>query len=314
MEQINTSALESGDILDSPEACLARLPSLVRKRIETGEALRQNPPTIEQADFLHTVLCQVGMPRSKQTARIFERTNRSASLRLEAGALWDGIKWVEQPLPYGPKPRLAMIYITTRAIRYQTRTISLGKSFRQFLLALGVDTQGNQYASTKAQLKALAACRMLLGMSYGGHGITVDAKPFIKFEAWLSAEEAQYGLWPAEITLSQEFYDSLLGTAVPLARDALFSLKNSALALDIYTWLANRLHRVRRPNGEKLSWENLQSQFGQEYVCRKDFKREFARATRQVLCVYPQANIDEDTIGGIILRHSPPPILEKACE
>jgi hypothetical protein len=88
---------------------------------------------------------------------------------------------------------------------------------------------------------------------------------------------------------------------------ALLALKHSALALDIYTWLAHRLCRIKRPQGSMLNWTNLRKQFGQEYRNPKDFKREFRAALRQVWLVYPFANIDE-FIGGIVLRPSPPPI------
>jgi hypothetical protein len=94
---------------------------------------------------------------------------------------------------------------------------------------------------------------------------------------------------------------------VPLDYRALAALKHSALALDIYTWLAHRLCRINEANGVMLSWHNLREQFGQEYSDPKDFKREFRDVLRQVLVVYPSARIEE-VGGGIHLRESPPPI------
>jgi hypothetical protein len=75
----------------------------------------------------------------------------------------------------------------------------------------------------------------------------------------------------------------------------------------VYTWLAHRLCRVNRPGGVMLSWENLRDQFGQEYNSSKNFKREFRDVLRQVLVVYPDAHIEE-TIGGLILHESRPPL------
>ena len=112
-----------------------------------------------------------------------------------------------------------------------------------------------------------------------------------------------------QIELSSDFYDSLREFAVPLPREALAALKGSALAIDLYTWLAHRLHRVRTPTGEKVSWENLRGQFGQEYANPKDFKKKIRIALRQALAVYPDAKI-EDTVGGLILRPSASPILK----
>jgi len=99
----------------------------------------------------------------------------------------------------------------------------------------------------------------------------------------------------------------MLEFAVPLDSRALAALKHSALALDIYTWLAHRLCRINKIEGVKVSWGNLKEQFGQEYGSSRDFKKEFRQALLQVHAVYPDARI-EDFPGGLTLLASPPPI------
>ena len=167
--------------------------------------------------------------------------------------------------------------------------------------------QRNPYRTLRKQMEALAACRLTIGMHSDGRVVTVDAKPIRRFEAWLHHDGQQQTLWPGVLELSAEFYDTLTHHAVPLDYRAITALKHSALALDVYTWLAHRLCRIRKPNGVMLSWENLRDQFGQEYANGRDFKREFRHVLRQVVLVYPDAHI-EDTAGGFILRESPPPI------
>ena len=71
--------------------------------------------------------------------------------------------------------------------------------------------------------------------------------------------------------------------------------------------LAHRLCCVRKQDGVKLSWKNLCHQFGQEYADSKNFKREWRKALRTVLAVYPSARL-KDTVGGIILKPPPPPV------
>jgi len=95
--------------------------------------------------------------------------------------------------------------------------------------------------------------------------------------------------------------------AVPMDPRALAALRHSALALDVYTWLAHRLHRVNSISGNRLSWENLREQFGQEYNDPKNFKKEMTKALRTVLSVYPDARV-EDVAGGLLLLPSPAPI------
>jgi hypothetical protein len=107
--------------------------------------------------------------------------------------------------------------------------------------------------------------------------------------------------------VSSEFFETLQHHAAPLDYRALAALKHSALALDVYTWLAHRLYRVTNARGTMLSWQNLREQFGQDYANPKDFKKEFRSVLRQVWLVYPTARIEE-VIGGILLKPSPPPI------
>ena len=83
-----------------------------------------------------------------------------------------------------------------------------------------------------------------------------------RFDVWFPADHRQRVLWPSEIVLSSEFYDSLKGHALPLDPRAVQALQHSARALDIYTWLTHRLPRVRGRNGDRVSWAALQGQFG----------------------------------------------------
>jgi hypothetical protein len=281
------------------------------KLIATGAEIMEAPP--DRADFLHSVMCQVGMPRKRTPSRTFERHSGHVSILLEAGKLWNGREWVNQPLPYGTTPRLVMVHVSSEAVRTQNRSVEIGHSVRQFLTRLGMQTSGGArggYTTLRRQMEALAACRLMLGMQTHGKVVTVDAKPIKRFEAWLTPNHhdgLQHTLWPGVMELSEDFFNTLTAHAVPLDYRALAALKHSSLALDIYTWLAHRLRRVKSPTGTRLSWENLRSQFGQEYRSNKDFKKQFRHALRQVLVVYPDARVEE-VIGGLLIRESRAPL------
>ena len=279
-----------------------------RRIVDAGEAIALDPP--DRADFLHAVLCQVGMPRKNTESRLFERHSGGASMILEAGRLWNGREWIEHPLPYGTRPRIVMVHISSEAVRTKNRQVSLGDSMKEFLERLGIPATGGArggYTMFKRQMEALAACRLTLGLTGGGRATTIDAKPIHRFDAWLQPDSDQRVLWPGMLELSHEFFETLSEHAVPLDHRALAALKHSALALDIYSWLAHRLCRVNKPGGVKVSWENLRDQFGQEYHHSKDFKKEFRAVLRQVAAVYPEARL-EDSPGGINLLPSPPPL------
>lgn len=284
------------------------LPVTSRRVIESSAQIRESAP--ERADFLHAVLCQVGMPRKQSKTRVFERSSGTVSMRLEAGTLFQRGKFVDQPLPYGTRPRLVMVHISGEAVRTGSREVHVGDSMREFLITLSIEPSGGPrggYTMFKKQMEALAASRLTLGMSVRSRDVTINTQPISRFEAWLTHDGKQRGLWPGVMELSQEFYDTLTAHAVPLDHRALGALKHSALALDIYTWLAHRLCRIKKPEGVMVSWGNMRDQFGQEYSDPKNFKRKFRQAMREVCAVYPHARI-EDTNGGLILHSSKPPI------
>ena len=81
--------------------------------------------------------------------------------------------------------------------------------------------------------------------------------------------------------LSDEFFESLRRHALPLIR----ALQRNARGLDIYTWMAHRLPRVRGQKGDFVSWKALQGQFGADMKRVRDFKRRFLKlAHRTLLC------------------------------
>jgi Plasmid encoded RepA protein len=290
---------------DSPRQSLTRQQ---QRLLVANTQISLSPP--DRMDFLHTVMCQVGLPRSFTPERTFERHNGHMSILLEAGKLFDGQQFVDRSLPYGATPRLVLVHVSSEAIRTRSRTVEIGHSMRQFLHQLGMQTSGGErggYTMLKKQMECLAACRLTIGMQNAGRVVTVDAKPIKRFEAWLHQDGSQRTLWPGVLELSTDFYDTLQEHAVPLDHRALGALKHSALALDIYTWLAHRLCRISNPRGVRLSWQNLRDQFGEEYNDGKNFKRKFAEALRQVSLVYPAARVTE-VIGGIQLHASHPPL------
>ena len=148
---------------------------------------------------------------------------------------------------------------------------------------------------------------MQIGYRTSDTVVNVKCDPIKQFEAWMQNDNGTVNKWPGKITLSSDFYETLTEHAVPLDPRAIAALQNSALALDCYTWLANRLCRVKERGGVTLSWKNLREQFGQEYGCEKDFKREFLNSLRKAHAVYPDAKI-EQVNGGLRLVPSPPPI------
>lgn len=268
-------------------------------------------PGDENPAFLHAVLCQLGLPRKPTDQRVFTRTSGSASLRLEAGTWFNGRAWDEQPLPSGTRPRLVLFHVCSEAVRTRSPVVEVEDSVRAFLRRLKIDTAGDSMRRFRKQILSLAVCRMQLGYRTADRVVNLKCDPIEEFEAWLQNDDnGQRSIWPGVMTLSPKFFETLAEHAVPLDQSAIGSLQHSALALDLYTWLAHRLCRIRQSQGVAVPWAALKDQFGQEYACQKAFKREVLAMLRQVRPVYPDARIEQIT-GGLRLMPSPPPIKRK---
>ena len=90
--------------------------------------------------------------------------------------------------------------------------------------------------------------------------------------------------------------------AIPLDERAIGALSHSALVLNVYSWLLQRLHRI--PYGEKqfVPWQQLKEQFGQGYGRMDHFKTAFRSTLKAVLLQYLDArnSIEEiDNKGGL---------------
>jgi hypothetical protein len=141
-------------------------------------------------------------------------------------------------------------------------------------------------------------------------GHTFNGQPVEQFDSWVAQKDTnQRAIWPGVVTLSKCFFDEIILNGVPLDNRAMMHIKGSALALDIYAWLAHRLHRIEgRP--VMLFWKPIRDQFAQEYNGKnsdKDFKKSFLIALKSVLVVYPQAVVEVVRFG-LLLKRSPPPI------
>lgn len=289
--------------------------------IEAGTAISLDAPASEEMAYMHSVMCQVGLPRSKVEGIEFERKSGRVILSVRAGKVYDPNKneLLQQPIPYGPMPRLILAYLNAQALRRGVPEIPIGDSASDFMKLLGVEPHGGKrgsYTTFKRQAQALAACDLTLGYpNANGDGTTEYRRPIQTFTAWgnVKAGPGQRALWPGVMVLSDSYFKALTDHAVPFDVRAYMALRGSAMAMDIYTMFAERLHRIKG-DGVFLRWSSARGQFGQEYGGKdpdKNFRREFLRVLDAVKVVYPQARVEVDQ-GGLWLKKSPPPIPYRA--
>ena len=76
---------------------------------------------------------------------------------------------------------------------------------------------------------------------------------------------------------------------MPVDTRALGALSGSPLKLDLLVWLSHRLGYVRRT--QLVPWAAMSEQFGSDYARLRDFKAVILKQLRDVLAVYPGANV-----------------------
>lgn len=127
---------------------------------------------------------------------------------------------------------------------------------------------------------------------------------------FIEDESAQGGLFVERASLSQSFFDELKKHPVPVEEAAVRQIANNSLALDVYCWLAYRLHSLDQPI--TISWKALHGQFGRSVARLDHFKEHFRTVLALAMSVYPDADVEENGTGsGLILRPSQPPVAAK---
>ena len=250
---------------------------------------------------MHSILCTIYLPHRRTAPdQSWTRSNgEGATLMIqptkdEAGR-YAGV-------PYGATGRLMMIYLQNEAYRTRSRRIELGRSMHAWLRAMGVDSSGKGYRAAREQ--ALRIERSLVSLSYKGERGHERWQDTIIRGSFNLGDEHQPDLFPQLIELSESFFEALLRHPAVLFEPAIRHLAGKSLALDVYVWLAYRLHALDKP--ATVTWKALQSAFGPNYARERDFRPRFKDALDDALLVYPQAKAKLDDCG-IRLEPSAPP-------
>ena len=292
------------------------VPSRIQRRlIDAAAAIRQDAPA--EIAYQHTVLCQTALPvrRPDAATRVWEQRQGRAALLIEAGRANDPRRnaFVELPLPFGPKARLVLMHLNSEAIRTRSPEIEVDDSMTAFVRRLSrqkADPNGREIRAFKEQLSALSAATVRLAITQGEQSRQINTQIVGAFDLWFPKDARQRILWPSSVQLSADYFNSLLGSAVPLDERAIASLAHSATALDVYVWLAQRLHRVKTDTPQFVPWTALHDQFGASYRLVRQFRAVFLKTLRQVGLAYPDARYVTDE-GGMTLHHSAPPIAKR---
>lgn len=287
--------------------------SVVKRRmIESSVKINATLP--DDILFQHTVFCQTVLPFRDPgpEVRVWQRQQGSATLHLEAGYVKDpkGL-FVPVGLPFGPAARIILCHLNTEALQTGSPVIDVEGSLTAFVTRLqGYNPNGREIRKFKDQLTRLSAATMRLAVDRDGYAIQKNMHIVSEFTLWAERFDGERFLVPQHISLSAEYFESLQAHAVPLDERAVAALAHSAMGLDVYMWLAQRLHRIDPQRGQFIPWTALYAQFGQGYKDIRFFRRDFLSILKTVKTQYPQARFKTDK-GGMLLGHSKPPVLPR---
>lgn len=212
-------------------------------------------------------------------------------------------------LPYGVKARIILATLNTIALKTQSRIIDMpANSVTDFNNYMGFSEGGSQVNAVRDQISRLASC--VIRMTYDGQeGQKNINMPLVSgFTLFPEKKPDQLLLWPSEIELSELYFHNLMEHAVPMAKSHLTALSNNATAIDWYTFLAHRLHRIQPNKPQFLAWQTIKDQFGGDYNRMVDFRANFKKVHRLVKSLYTDARVEEKGTRGLTLYFSQTPI------
>lgn len=212
-------------------------------------------------------------------------------------------------VPYGARARMILLYLQTQAVRTGSREVELGRSMRDWLERMGMAIGGETVRALREQSARISACTLKFfwendtaeGWSRGG-----IVSSGLRFKA---TAEDQPSLWEDRVVLDEVFWRALKEHPVPLREAALRELCDRSMSLDLYVWLAYRLHQLDRP--APIRWPAVQAQFGAGFKELRHFRTTFLKALDAALAAYPEARVTADDTG-VVLHPSRPAVSRPA--
>lgn len=235
--------------------------------------------------FMARAMVQATLPHRKVEGNEFERRNGNFTLSLMSPA--------KIGLPYGAVPRLLLAWVTTEAVKTKSRELELGNSMSAFMAELGMSRQGSNIASLKNQTRRLFASTVSATYEDKEKHNIADIGYRLADRSvlwWHSKDPEQAGLWKSTVTLSEQFFNEVIDRPVPIDMRAIKALKQSPMALDVYSWLTYRVSYLKRP--VVIPWAALALQFGSDYSRLRDFKAALLSELRKVLVVYSSVQVE----------------------
>ena len=256
--------------------------------------------------FMARTMALCSLPRTNPGNRLqYKRVNGPYKLIMTATG--------DHKLPYGNLPRLLLAWLSTEAVRTQSREISLGDSLAEFMRALGIyNSGGNPQTRLRNQMRRLFHCTVSLIYEDERGAASASSLVADRTEFWWNERKPdEPSLWESKIRLGEDFFNEIINHPVPLDMNTLTALKRSTLGLDLYLWLVYRTFALRAPL--RLSWQQVYGQFGRHPDKASDkntvqmFRRAALRELKKIKLAWTELNYS--TAPGVLILHPSTPAI-----
>jgi hypothetical protein len=260
--------------------------------------------------FLYSGWCQSALPHKQiPHDQRWQVNGERISLVVEPGVRLEADRSLTPVgVPYGSRARLILIYLQTQALMTGNPEVELGRSLRHWFGRMGINSGGKDIKLVKDQAERISRCRLTFHI-LAGKRIGLVNQSIVESAMFLPDDEGRKsGLSTETARLSDGFFRELQKHPVPIEDAALSGISNNSQAIDIYCWLAYRLHALAMPIS--VSWKAIKGQFGQSVADPYGFRQKFRQNLQLALAVYPAAKV-EQADEGLLLHPSRPPVAPK---
>src|SRR3954453_12860809 len=276
-------------------------------RLVIETAYRVLSDDAEKMGFTYSGFALTSLPHKPQTELVWRRDGHNITMLIESGRDRTG-----KPLglPYGSYARFILLFLQSEAIRTQSREIELGRSMRVWLGNMGLSIGGTTYKLVTAQARRISGCTLTFFADRAGAQIK-SRGGFVKTEITMSSkidDEQQAQLWQDRVLLDEDFYRALREHPVPVSESALRAIGPRSMVIDVYIWLAYRLHSLTRD--VEVGWPALYAQFGIGYNRMRAFRAHFIECLALATAVYPEARISVSDL--CVTLHPSRPAISKS--
>lgn len=318
MSKRKKSVVSVGDLLKDKQSELGKVIKTKPSEIKfIGKVVRiQQYDVFEDKSlgFSARVMAQAGLPHSDpgDDCDLWTRVNGNFCFSVQSKRYRskDG-QVVNVGIPYGTYARLILYHIATEATKHKSPHIDLDTSLSKFMKRLGLMPTGGKKGTItgfKEQIRRITTSRFDFTVddrNDDGVGGTLDHMFSVaeSLQLWWDPKDPETDTFPSSMVLTDRFYKHIIEHPVPIDMRAIDAIKNSPLALDLYTWLTARVYNL--DSEIAIPWALLHKQMGAEYNDQDNFTKASKKYLLRISQFWPELNL-KYARGRVILLPSNP--------